>query len=128
VSTFRKLFGLPDIEAENDIDLSDQEIIDRTMDKIVIEGVAFVPEPFDNLQLTITRGRKFYNMCRIKEVPEERLALLRDYLARADAMLKEAMAPPPMPAAPAVPPPDPAAAGADMTLQPTGAGGGAPMM
>lgn len=130
VPTFRKLFGLPDIEAENDVDLSDQEIIDRTMDKIVIEGVSYLPESFDNLQLALTRGRKFYNMCRIKEVPEDRLSLLRDYLARADAKLKEAMAPPPMAAPPmgAAPPSAGPGAGADMTVQVPPAPGGPPPM
>jgi hypothetical protein len=98
------------------------------MDKIVIEGVSYLPESFDNLQLVLTRGRKFYNMCRIKEVPEDRLSLLRDYLARADAKLKEAMAPPPMPApvmssqAPA-----PGGVGADMSVQLPPAGGPPPM-
>jgi hypothetical protein len=86
VEQFRRLFGLPDIEAENDVDLADIEIIDKVMAEIVIEGKALQPEPFDYLKLIIQRGRKFYNMCRNKGVPDERLALLRDYLTRAKQM------------------------------------------
>ncbi len=86
VEQFRRLFGIPDLEAENDVDLSDINIIDKVMDKIVIEGKALQPEPFDYLKLIIQRGRKFYNLCRDKEVPEDRLALLRDYVTRAKEM------------------------------------------
>ena len=80
---FRRLFGMPDLEAENEVDLADVEIIDKVMDQIVIEGKPLQPEPFDYLELIIQRGRKFYNLCRKKGVPEERLAYLRDYLTRA---------------------------------------------
>ncbi len=86
VEQFRRLFELPDLEAENEVDMSDIQIIDKVMDKIVIEGKALQPEPFDYLKLIIQRGRKFYNLCRDKDVPEERLALLRDYLTRAKDM------------------------------------------
>jgi hypothetical protein len=89
VPTFRRLYGLPDLEAENDVDLSDQEVIDNTLDTIVIEGKPLLPQSFDYLQLALTRGRKFYNMCRNKDVPEDRLALLRDYLARAQSLIQE---------------------------------------
>lgn len=86
VEQFRRLFELPDLEAENEVDMSDIQVIDKVMDRIVIEGVALQPEPFDYLKLIIQRGRKFYNLCRDKGVPEERLALLRDYLTRAKEM------------------------------------------
>lgn len=86
VEQFRRLFGIPDLEAENDVDLADIEIVDKVMAEIVIEGKPLQPESFDYLKLIIQRGRKFYNMCRNKEVPEDRLALLRDYLVRAKDM------------------------------------------
>lgn len=86
VEQFRRLFSLPDLEAENDVDLADIQVIDKVMDKIVIEGRALQPEPFDYLTLIIQRGRKFYNLCRDRDVPEDRLALLRDYLTRAKQM------------------------------------------
>jgi len=86
VEQFRRLFELPDLEAENEVDMADIEIIDKVMDQIVIEGIALQPESFDYLALIIQRGRKFYNLCRKKKIPEERLALLRDYLVRAKEM------------------------------------------
>jgi hypothetical protein len=86
VEQFRRLFELPDLEAENEVDMADIEVIDKVMDQIIIEGKALQPEPFDYLKLIIQRGRKFYNLCRKKEVPEERLAYLRDYLVRAKEM------------------------------------------
>jgi hypothetical protein len=86
VEQFRRMFGIPDLEAENDVDLADIEIVDKVMAEIVIEGKPRQPESFDYLKLIVQRGRKFYNMCRNKEVPEDRLALLRDYLTRAQQM------------------------------------------
>lgn len=86
---FRRLFGMPDLEAENEVDLADIEIIDKVMDQIVIEGKPLQPEAFDYLELIVQRGRKFYNLCRKKGVPEDRLAYLRDYLVRAKQMNDE---------------------------------------
>ena len=59
------------------------------MDEIIIEGKPLMPESFDFLSLIVTRGRKFYNMCRNKKVPQERLNLLRDYIERAQKMDQE---------------------------------------
>jgi hypothetical protein len=115
---FRRLFELPDLEAENEVDMADIELVDKLMDLIVIKGEAVQPEPFDYLKLIVTRGRKFYNVCRRRGVPEERLALLRDYLTRAKeldeaeearkvAAQAAAAAPAPAPAAGPTPMPAP---------------------
>jgi hypothetical protein len=112
IEQFRRLDGLPDLEAENDIDTADTDVIDMNLDIIVATGRYLSPEPFDNLMLAKTRAAKFYNMCRAKEgVPEARLELLRNYIADCDALLEAAagpgagpaMAPPGMP--PGAPPP-----------------------
>ncbi len=111
VEQFKRLFDLPDLEAENELDSSDTDIIDRNMDIMVTTGRYLSPEPFDNLDLIITRAGKFYNLCRQKDVPDARLQLLRDLIEDAKS-LKEPPAPPPG-ATPAVdpmgaPPPGPA--------------------
>lgn len=131
VEQFRRLFGLPDLEAENEVDLADVEIIDKVMDQIVIEGKALQPEPFDYVALIVQRGRKFYNLCRKKEVPEERLALLRSYLMRAkeleDEQAAKAAA---LQQAPQAPMGQPMPGGPMAALQPPGAPppAGPPMM
>lgn len=109
VEQFKRLYELPDLEAENDIDTADTDIIDRTMDTMVTTGRYISPEPFDNFDLLLQRAGKFYNVCRNQEVPEDRLKLLRDYMEDAKALKEQArikaeqeamasaMAAPPMP-------------------------------
>ncbi len=107
---FKRLFELPDLEAENEIDTADTDIIDRNLDIIVTEGRYLSPEPFDNLELAKVRAGKFYNVCRARGgVPEKNLQMLRDYIADCSALLEAAKppAPPaPPPGMPGMPPPD----------------------
>lgn len=122
VEQFKRLYELPDLEAENELDSSDTDVIDRAMDIMVTEGRYLSPEPFDNLDLIIQRAGKFYNVCRQHEVPEDRLQLLRDYITDAKSLKEQAaaaeaakappapppgaMPPPPMPGPPGMAPPE----------------------
>lgn len=92
VEQFKRLYELPDLEAENELDSSDTDVIDRAMDIMVTTGRYLSPEPFDNLDLIIQRAGKFYNVCRQHEVPESRLQLLRDYMADARSLKEQAAA------------------------------------
>lgn len=89
---FRSQWFMPDLKSANDLDLSDSQIIEKLLSKIVKEGKALLPEAFDNLELAEALGRKFYNMCRVKDVPEDRLQLLRDYVSRAKTLNDRAKA------------------------------------
>lgn len=90
VEQFKRLFELPDLEAENELDTADTDIIDRNLDIMVTTGRYVSPEPFDNLDLIIQRAGKFYNLCRQQEVPESRLKLIRDHIADARALKQQA--------------------------------------
>jgi hypothetical protein len=103
IEQFKRLFELPDLEAENELDTSDTDIIDRTLDIIVTTGRYIAPEPNDNLAMMLQRTSKFYNLCRIQEVPESRLQLLRDLQEDIKSLQQQAMAasaPPPGAGAP----------------------------
>jgi hypothetical protein len=114
VEQFKRLFEIPDLEAENEMDLAHLDIIDMNLDTMVVEGRYITPLPTDQFALQIERAGKFYNLCRIQKVPEERLKLILDFIEDTksledqikaeEAAKKAAMAPPP-PAAPM--PPDP---------------------
>jgi hypothetical protein len=106
VEQFKRLYELPDLEAENELDSADTDIIDRNMDIMVTTGRYLSPEPFDNLDLIIQRAGKFYNVCRAQDVPDDRLQLLRDLVEDAKS-LKEQAAPPPAPPGAMPPPMDP---------------------
>lgn len=89
---FRSQWYMPDLKSANDLDLSDSQVIEKVLSTIVKEERAILPESFDNLELAEALGRKFYNMCRVKNVPEKKLQLLRDYVSRAKALNDRAKA------------------------------------
>jgi hypothetical protein len=108
IEQFRRLYGIPDLEAENELDTADTDIIDRNLEIIALEGRYLSPQPFDNLGMCVTRAGKFYNLLRAKGgIPEARLQLVQNYIADAQALIDQAKAasqspaPAPMPSAPA---------------------------
>jgi hypothetical protein len=103
VEQFKRLYELPDLEAENELDTADTDVIDRAMDIMVTTGRYLPPEPFFNLDLIVARCTKFYELCRQQEVPEDRLQLLRDYIADAKSLMDQAAGPPPPPMGPPLP-------------------------
>ena len=90
IEQFKRLFEMPDLEAENDVDCSDYEIVDKCLDRMVTQGVYSSPEPFDNLSMCLDRGRKYINACRVSEVPEDRMVLLRNWMQDVQALLDRA--------------------------------------
>ena len=127
VEQFKRLYELPDLEAENELDTADTDIIDRNLDIIVTTGRYLSPEPFDNLQLIIERAGKFYNLCRQYDVPDDRLTLVSNFIIDAKALLDQqaandaanaaAMGPPPVGPPPVGPMP-----GAPMPVDPMASG------
>ena len=113
---FKRLFDLPDLEAENQLDTADTDIIDRNMDLMITTGRYLSPEPFDNFDLLIQRAGKMINLCRTQEVPDARIKLLRDYIEDAKGLQQQikdeqakkdaeaAAAAPPMGPPPGIPP------------------------
>lgn len=89
VEQFKRLFDLPDLEAENQLDTADTDIIDRNMDIMITTGRYLSPEPFDDLDLLIKRTGKMINLCRTQEVPEARIKLLHDSIEDAKALQEE---------------------------------------
>jgi hypothetical protein len=122
IEQFKRLYEIPDIEAENDLDAATVDIVDRNLDYILCKGKPMTAEPFDDENVIIVRGGKFYNHARRIEVPEARLELIRQYIASAVSQQKKkkaaaaadaaALAPaaPPQGAPPGLPAPAPAGA------------------
>lgn len=101
VEQFKRLFEIPDLESELDIDTGDTDVVDMMLEGVAFEGKVMTPEPFDDLDLLITRAAKFYSMCRVRSVPEDRLQLLRDLIDKAKTLQDKAKAAaPPPPAMP----------------------------
>lgn len=89
VEQFKRLFDLPDLEAENMLDTADTDIIDRNLDIMVTKGKYVAPDSFDNLELLVQRTGKFINVCRQHDVPESRIKLLHDHIEDAKSLMEE---------------------------------------
>lgn len=118
VEQFRRLDDNPDLQAEDELQNADADIIDAKLDLIATKGVPAVAQSFDNLAMIIQRGGWFYNRRRVEEatgendVPEDRMQLIREYIQSAEAKQDEMKAKEAASAPPAGPPmpggPDPA--------------------
>ncbi len=130
IEQFKRLNDFPDLEAENEIDSADTEIVDKNLDFILHKGRPLACEPFDKEDIIIQRGGRFYNHCRRIEVPEARLELLRQYIVSAVAQKKKKETAAASAAASLAPPAPPTMGGPAMGPPPMPGGGppGAPPM
>lgn len=94
---FRQLVDMPDLDAENDLETSTIDIIDRCISAILVDGKSFSAEPFDDHMLIVARGAKAYNLARC-EAPDDtdklayrqhqvRLRNLATYIASAQSYM-----------------------------------------
>lgn len=116
---FKAQDTMVDLRAEDDVDLADRDIIDKTLAHMVRTGEYISPEPFDNLALIVNRGGKFYNMLRRHNAKDSDLALVRQYILDAQDLLSPPQAPPDGSGAPSpAPPPGPSGGGSPMSGEP----------
>lgn len=95
----RKLLDYPDLERANSLARAASDDIEMLVEIMLEEGIYQVPEPFMDLGLAIKMTQSAYLMARIDGVPEDRLDLLRQFMADCKALLDAANPPPqaPMP-------------------------------
>jgi hypothetical protein len=86
--------------------LAARRIIERNVGHMLKTGEFVSPEPFDNHQLAMRIVNEAYHEARLDKVPEEKLELLRRYLADTQDFLAS-QAPPPAPPMAMPPPMDP---------------------
>jgi hypothetical protein len=106
VPQFREVLDLPDLQAENDLDLSDLQIIDRNIEAILVRQFPIIAEPFDNLGMILQRGVKAYNLARLNDADPVALELLRRYIQSAQDLqaASQPLAPPAAPGGAGLPP------------------------
>lgn len=124
IEQFKRLYEIPDIEAENEVETSDCTAVDWAVDQMVFYGKPVIPDGFYNFEYAKERVRKHINLFRQFEVPQDRLALLNAFIVEMDKLSQ--------PPAPVVSPAEqgpPMPPGPDMGGGPPGAGGppGGPM-
>ena len=103
----RKLMGIPDLVAQNELDTSMIDIIDKNIGVILEDGRMMTVLPFDDHKTIVERGTKAINLARVRDEDPERIDLLIQYVLQAFEEMKrlaaEAAPPPPPPGAPPMP-------------------------
>lgn len=104
----RRLFELPDVARAESLANAAEDYLTMILDRMVDDGIYTAPEPLDDLQLALELGLQYYQEAKAAELDEDRLELLRTFLAQVEAELKasETAQQPNEPGAPEEPPAD----------------------
>lgn len=98
-----KLLNFPDLQQYYNFNNAGVEDIERTIEMIIDEGNYQTPEPYQNLQMGITKMQQAYLLYRSQGAPDERLELFRRWIEDAAALLTKAATASAQPNAPALP-------------------------
>lgn len=103
-----RLLDFPDLRSVTNLYNAPGEDIDRMIDQMINTGEYESPEPYQDLEFGKKRCNQAYLKFKSQNAPEERLELLRQWIADAEELQLRAQAPAPMPAGQAQMPVDPA--------------------
>jgi hypothetical protein len=92
----RRLLDFPDLEQVESLANAEEEYLQSVFDKIVDDGDYTSPDPLDDLALSKQLCLEYYAKGKLNNLREDRLELLRRYLAQINE-IEQAMLPPPMP-------------------------------
>lgn len=84
--TFLRMLEVPDIDAEIDNLVSDEDIIKRNLSYMLRKSKYIEPLPYDNLDLIIKLTANKIHECRCRDVDEEKIALLIQYIEDAKVL------------------------------------------
>lgn len=87
-----KLLDFPDLDSFYNMQNAGVEDIERQIEEIVDKGHYSPPEPYQNLQLGITKMQQAYLLYRSEGAPESRLELFRRWISDADSLMQDAIA------------------------------------
>ena len=103
----KRLLDMPDLDSHMALDRAASENIDRIIEQMLDEKVYEQPEPFMDAQLALKKTQAAYQKALVDQVPEERLNLLRRFMADTNKLMQMATAAQQgvaQPGAPGVPP------------------------
>jgi hypothetical protein len=84
----RDLLDFPDLKGYHQLVNSPVEDIKRSIEYMVDKGKFLPPEPYQNLEYGVEKMQQAYLYYRTRELPEDRLDLLRRWIENAQALLK----------------------------------------
>jgi hypothetical protein len=88
----KRLMNFPDMELIDDLAQSKEDYLRLIIEKIIDEGVYTPPEPFDDLDLATELFLDYYAQCKINNVEEDKLEMLRQFNDQVQMLKKQAMA------------------------------------
>lgn len=100
---FRDILEIPDLESSAKLERAPREYIKKIIDDILDTGKITEPDAHDNLEFALQYAIQSLNLARIKEVPQNRIDALEDYISRVSDLLNPPTpeaAPLPMPGMP----------------------------
>jgi len=89
----RDLLDFPDLKGYYNYANSPIEDIKRTIELIVDKGEYYSPEPYQDLEYGVSKLQQAYLFYRTRDLPEERLELMRRWIEDAQTLLKKAAEP-----------------------------------
>lgn len=116
----RRLLDFPDLDQVESLANAAEQYLVEVLDRMVDEGVFTAPEPYDDLAMARELALEYYARGKTTGLEEDRLELLRRFLAQIDAL----EAPPPEMLAAAGPGGAPPAGGLEALLGAAAAAGG----
>lgn len=92
----RRLLDFPDLDQVESLANAEEDYLTMVFDKIVDEGDYTSPDPLDDLQLSKQLCLEYYAKGKANNLREDRLELLRRYLAQINEIEQAMLPPPPM--------------------------------
>lgn len=87
-----QLLEFPDTDGYTSLQLAPLDDLMYTLDSLLYKGKYLPPEPFQDLSMGIQLFQQAYLRARIDGAPDDRLELIRRWMAAADAMVSKAKA------------------------------------
>jgi hypothetical protein len=84
------LLDFPDLEGVQSLETAAIDEIERVIENIIENGEYTTPEPFTNLGLAMKKMNQAYIRAKLDNVPEEKLELMRRYVADAQGLITQA--------------------------------------
>lgn len=90
INSAKKLSGLPDVDAEMNLELAPIDLVDDAIERILERGEALWPDPRGDVALAVKRATLAFQRAVLNDAPAERLDLLSEYIDEGNNMLKTA--------------------------------------
>ena len=85
--TAMDLLDFPDLENKISLRTSKKKLVEKIYEKMVDTAEYMPAEPFMDLAYAIDYGQNYYCMCKMNEVPDDRLELIRRFMSQAEIIL-----------------------------------------